>query len=83
MALCRFPSKVEIKSAVENLGVLKAPGQDSMSALFYQSYWCTVEKDLVDMVQKFFQHGLLLKQLNHSFIVLLPKVEHPVKIEQY
>lgn len=81
--VCGIPSKDEIKSAVVNLGALKAPGPDGMSALFFQHFWCTVEKDLVAMVQHFFRHGFLLKQLNHTFITLIPKVEHPSKIEQF
>lgn len=35
------------------------------------------------MVQHFFSHGFLLKQLNHTFIVLIPKVANPSKIDQF
>lgn len=35
------------------------------------------------MVQHFFRHGFLLKQLNHTFLVLIPKVDHPLRIEQF
>lgn len=81
--LCGLPSVAKITGAVMNLGALKAPGPDGMSALFYQHYWSTMNRALIDMVQHFFRTGYLLKQINHSFIVLLPKVDHPVKIEQF
>lgn len=54
-----------------------------MSTIFFQHYWNIVEGDLVAMVQHFFRHGVLLKQVNHTFIVLIPKVDHPSKIEQF
>lgn len=35
-ALCSTPSPVEIRSGVFQLGALKAPGPDGMSAIFFQ-----------------------------------------------
>lgn len=79
--LCGIPSKDEIKGALDQLGDLKVPGPYGMSALFFQHFWPIVEREFVEMVQHFFREGYLLKQLNHSFIVLIPKIDHPVKIE--
>lgn len=81
--LCGLPSTEEIKAALDQIGALKAPGPDGMSATFYHFYWSTVKEELVSMVQNFFQSGYLLKQLNHSFLVLLPKTEHPSRVEEY
>lgn len=38
---------------------------------------------MVEMVLHFFQIGHMLRQLNHSFLVLLPKINHPTLIEQF
>lgn len=38
---------------------------------------------MIETVQKIFRTGFLLKQLNHSFIVLIPKVDHLAKIDQF
>lgn len=38
---------------------------------------------LSDMVLHFFRSGFMFKQLNHSFLVLIPKVEHSVRIDQF
>lgn len=83
VSLCRMPSPEEIKAAVFQLGALKSPGLDGMSVLFFQHHWSSVENALIAMVNLFFRSGYLLKQINHSFIVLLPKVDHPSKIEQF
>lgn len=81
--LHRIPTKEEIKSAMDEIEALKVPGPDGMSVIFYQFYWDTVHMDLVEMVQQFFKSGHLLRHLNHTFIVLIPKVTHPFKVEQY
>lgn len=81
--LCRIPSAEEIKGTIDQIGSLKAPGSDGMSAIFYHHYWETVQDRLTEMVIHFFRTSFMVKPLNHSFIVLLPKVEHPSCIEQY
>lgn len=81
--LCAIPSVEEIKHVIDQIGALKAPSQEEMSALFYQFYWNIVQSDLIQMVMKFFRHGYLLLQLNHSFLVLTPKIKHPSKIQNY
>lgn len=35
------------------------------------------------MVHSFFQTGVLSRQLNHTFIILIPKVDNPMMIGQY
>lgn len=81
--LCAIPSREEIQRAVFAIGALKVLRPDGMSALFYHHYWDTVQEDLCDSVKHFFHSGHLLRQLNHSFLVLLPKVENPSCIEQF
>lgn len=73
----------EIKAAVFQLGALKAPGPDGFPALFFHHYWKEVGGAVTKMVIHFFRTGFMLKQLNHSLIALLPKVDHPTKIEQF
>lgn len=77
------PSVEEITAALNQLRALKAPGPNGMSAIFYQFHWSTMKDELIAMVPHFFRTDFLLKQLNHTLIVLLAKVDHPTKIEQY
>lgn len=83
VSLCMLPSEEEINSVIDHISALKALGLDGMSAIFYQHYWAAVQFELRAIVGHFFITELMLIQLNHSFIVLLPKVEHPSCIEQY
>lgn len=68
---------------MNQIRALKAPELDGMLAIFYQFYMDMVQEELWASVIHFFRIGFMLKQLNHSFIVLLPKVEPPSCIEQY
>lgn len=54
-----------------------------MIGLFYKHFWAIVGGDLIGMVTDFFCHGHMLTTLNHSFIVLIPKYDHPTKIGHY
>lgn len=80
-ALCAIPDKEEIKGAVFQLGALKEPGPDGFPAIFFQHYWKEVGVAITEMVQHFFRSSYLLKHINHSFIALLLKVNHPTRIE--
>lgn len=81
--LCALPTMKEIKDAIFQLGAMKAPGLDGFSTLFFQHYWEVVGAVLSEMVLHFFKMGNMLRQFNHSFLVLIPKVDHPVRIEQF
>lgn len=34
-------------------------------------------------IQYFFRNGHMLKALNHTFIALIPKIQHPTRVEQF
>ena len=78
--LCAIPSDDEIKSVAFSIASSKSPGPDGMSASFYKSYWGTVSKEVITMVQSFFANGLMLKEMNHTFITLIPKTPNPSTI---
>lgn len=74
--LCRIPNEPEIWEVVKNIGGSKALGPDGFTATFFQKYWQTIRTRVIKMVQNFFVNGYLLKQMNHSFIALIPKVDN-------
>ena len=48
---------------------------------FFKQYWQIVGPQVIIATQSFFREGWLLKQLNHTFITLIPKgMEHAVSI---
>lgn len=76
-------SEEEIWAAVRSLGANKSLGQNGFSAILYLRYWNTVKLEVLKMVHKFFDSVYLLKEINHSNIVLIAKVENPTVVVQY
>lgn len=54
-----------------------------MTASFYQHYWKVVAKSVTLMIWKFFDSGSMLKQLNFTYLALLPKLTNPTKVAQF
>ncbi|KAF3782863.1 Transposon TX1 uncharacterized protein [Nymphaea thermarum] len=66
-------SDSEIKHAVFSSKADSAPGPDGFPAFFYQRYWHIVGEDITKAIKGFFQTGRLVKKINRSILVLIPK----------
>lgn len=75
--LCAQVSDQEIHNAVFQLDPDKSPGPDGYPPLFFQKYWGIIGKSVIRSVKAFFHSGKLLKEVNHTFIALIPKIENP------
>ena len=62
----------EIKEVIFSLGSNKALGPDGMLAHFYKFYWNIIGSDIIEAITSFFMRGYMLREINHSFIVLIP-----------
>ena len=62
---------------------LKAPGLDGFPALFYKHYWDIVADQAVLATQNFFRDGWLLRNLNQTFISLIPKKPGACNFNQF
>uniref|UniRef100_A0A803QPG7 Reverse transcriptase domain-containing protein n=1 Tax=Cannabis sativa TaxID=3483 RepID=A0A803QPG7_CANSA len=78
-----IPSPEEVWNAVATMHPLKAPGPDGMPGFFYRRYWEIVGNDVLRMVQNFFSTGTLEKQLNYTFICLIPKEENACTVDKF
>ncbi|CAN6562972.1 unnamed protein product [Malus baccata var. baccata] len=83
IALTAAVSEEEIKAAVFQIPPTRAPGPDGYSGCFYQDHWETVGKDVIKMVKAFWHSGTMLRKLNHTNLVLIPKVKCPKNMTQY
>lgn len=76
LRLIQVPSEEEeVKAMVFQIKPWIAPGPDGFQEGFYRNFWPNVGTAVTQMVQSFFTSGYLLKQLNDTFQVLIPKTE--------
>ncbi|XP_039000029.1 uncharacterized protein LOC120125740 [Hibiscus syriacus] len=75
-ALETIPSPDEIRSAINDMAPLKAPGYDGLHAEFFQKHWSTVGNSICACIQSIFSGGSLEYDLNKNVIVLIPKMKN-------
>ena len=63
----------EVFTALSNLNGDNAPGPDGLTLAFWQVSWVIVKDDIMRMFKEFFEIGKLVKNLNTTFLVLVPK----------
>ena len=54
-----------------------------MNAFFYQKLWHVVVDNVVTVVLDYLNSGIMILGINHSNIVLIPKVKAPEKISDF
>lgn len=60
----------------------KAPGPDGLTPAFFQKHWSIVGKDIIKLMRDFFETGEIIKGLNETNIVLIPKKKNPVSVTE-
>nr|GEZ61492.1 RNA-directed DNA polymerase, eukaryota, reverse transcriptase zinc-binding domain protein [Tanacetum cinerariifolium] len=79
----REVSKEEVKRAVWDCGIDKAPGPDCFTFGFYRRFWNLIECDVVKAVKWFFLHERIPSGGNSSFITLIPKVSNANLVKDF
>ncbi|XP_058216931.1 uncharacterized protein LOC131327817 [Rhododendron vialii] len=73
----------EIKRALFSIDGDKSPGPDGFNASFFQKNWAVVGKEVIDAVLSFFHSGSLLRDVNATALVLIPKTSCPQSMKEY
>ena len=73
--------KRKLKMLSLALGMRKPQGR--MGAFFFKKAWDYISTDFYNAIKEFFISGKMLKQVNHSLLVLIPKSLHASKVEEF
>jgi len=73
----------KIQDAIFQMDKFKTPGPDGFGAAFFQDHWHLIAIDVCQAIKSFFNDGKILKQINHTLIALIPKVENPSLTAQF
>ena len=64
-------------------GVDKAPGFDGYNFKFIREMWEVIEEEVYDFVLDFFQSRTSTKNINITWVTLIPKVVNPTAIDDH
>ena len=70
-------TKEEVKEALFNIGDIKAPGPDGMSAIFCKRFWHLVGDKVTEEVLNVLEGGQMPEGWNDTMVVLIPKNANP------
>jgi len=83
LSLIRIPDMSEVKSTLFSINSLKTPGPDGFGAGFFKQYWDVVKNDFYNCIVEFFKSGRLLRQINRTFLALIPKRDNPSETHHF
>ena len=83
LMLIKIPNISEIKDALFSIDTNKTPAPDRFGVGFFQHYWEQIKGDFSQCILEFFRNGKILKQINHTFITLIPKRSNPSETSHY
>ncbi|KAK2649093.1 hypothetical protein Ddye_016582 [Dipteronia dyeriana] len=72
----------EVWEVVRNCDGDKARGPDGLNFNFIKANWGAIKEDVMDFFMKF-HNGSLIKELNYTFIALVPKVPKPTSMGDF
>jgi len=81
--LCVPFTKKDIKEAMFLIPIAKSPGLDGFSTGFFKKRWDLVDPLVINAVKEFFRNSKKLKKCNATNLVLLPKVQNPITVNDF
>lgn len=74
---------MEIQRTVFDLGPLKAPGPDGVTAALVQKSWSEFGPTVCSEVGRFFDTAQMRQEIAHSNLILVPKITGPTKVTDF
>ncbi|KAL5854197.1 hypothetical protein ACOSQ4_003999 [Xanthoceras sorbifolium] len=74
---------LEIQQALKQMAPSKAPGPDSLPALFFQKFWGVVGDKVVQALLAVLNYGADMGEISRAVVALIPKVKSPIRISDY
>ncbi|GJT58152.1 protein LAZ1 [Tanacetum coccineum] len=81
--MIRSVTNKEIRRAMFDIGNDKALSPDEYTSILFKCGWDVVGLDVCNAICDFFDNGQILKEINHTFLALIPKVTTPLKVNDY
>jgi hypothetical protein len=75
--------EAEIKAATWDCDNFKCPGLDRINFGFFKDFWVEMKRDIMRFISEFHRNGRLAKGLNFNFIALIPKVDNPLRLNDF
>ncbi|XP_012842530.1 PREDICTED: uncharacterized protein LOC105962752 [Erythranthe guttata] len=82
-AFCCLPDMEEILEAVKGLNPNSSPGRDGFTGHFYVACWDIIKVELSNFIIDFFRGGHILKEMNLTTLVLIPKIDNARTVGDY
>ncbi|XP_057868067.2 uncharacterized protein LOC131075253 [Cryptomeria japonica] len=82
-SLIRPVTLCEVEEVVFGMNKGKAPGPDGFPVEFFQEFWDIVKQDLLEVVCESLHSKQMLRALNATFLVLIPKKEGADKLDLF
>lgn len=73
-------SNEEVRGTIFQMQPSNVPGSDGMNPFFFQKFWNIVEEYITNAIKNFQATGRLLKQINFTYVSLIPKTKQPKKV---
>jgi hypothetical protein len=73
----------EIDNIVKNLPSGKSPGLNGFNTDFLKRCWGVISHDFYDLCDAFCNNTLHIQSINNSYIVLILKIENPMKVSNF
>ncbi|XP_028089573.1 uncharacterized protein LOC114289924 [Camellia sinensis] len=76
-------TEAKIWEAIQDYDGNEAPGPNGFNLACIQSCWQIMKGEIIQLMHEFHTNGKLSREINSSFIVLIPKKDNPIDLGDY